>query len=426
VRNVLLAMIVWLLPLSVCAETLHLKLQSLPLSIDISSPEWERESEYDYEPEKYTDRHLIKYKFVLSYEKNVLRVHAFVYRRHEQTIYEDGRREDSISSEREPEQLHIESARSLYPQKVITYEGKKTPYLSASNVAHKQDEKMIETLKQVPYGVHRFYYEWYVMFPNSLTKERVEQATLELNQGGGLAVISFPESEQENKSPIEISNYNLNRFFPFCEKPSYKYESYPSGRDYEVCLPKALHDFSKLDVISRQERISGQKMTPLQKKVFKKSKEYRPLLEEMKKQKKELGETLFCMGLKTGEYLLRNKGIEIEKTTQTDVSSPPPLSIRFFNLGKRVSKDAGFLYSGNPARVFLRVSEQDGLALEKKEVVGCFYPSKIAFKKGRMKTRYKGRFLYETYYHFVDVRLAFIYVDKQAYSVDKKGRVKKI
>lgn len=409
----LLAMLVWLLPLSVCAETLHLKLQSLPLSFDISSPEWVRESEYDLEPEKYTDHHSIKYKFVLSYEKNVLRVYAFVYRKHEHTIYEDGRREESISSEKEPEQLHIKSARSLSTQNVITYEGKKTPYLSASNVAHKQDEKMLETLKQVPYGVHRFYYEWYVMFPNSLTKVQVEQATLELNQGGGLAVISFPDSEQSQVS-LDASRYNYEKLFPFCLKHSRSFDL----EDYANCISDALYDFRKLDVISRQEKFSGRTWTPLQKKVFKKSKKYRPLLEEMKKQKKELKETLFCVGLETGEYLLRNKGLEITNTLYYYGKS-----FRFYNLGKpRTSR-----YGYTPfSRVFLRVSEVDGIDLEKKNIIGCFYPTKgLTFKKQKHRYRALGMRITNTY-HFVDVRLAFIYAGKQAYSVDKKGRVKKI
>ena len=370
--------ILWLTSFSVCAETLHLKVEKLPLFLEKESPEWQPESEYDdIAPESYTDRYSLKYKHDLSLERNVLRVRTYLYRKHEETIYEDGRREARYSSETEPDQIRVYFSQKLYPRSVISYKGSETPYLSLSNTAYKVgDDTTLESIKRIPNGVHLYEYHWFIIFPQKLSQSQVEKATIQDNQEEGLIVISFPDSEMKTKHTLERSEFNLQRLFPYCRK-----QFSLDTKELIDCLANGFNDFRRLDLTSRKERISKSKMTPLQKKVFKRSQEYKSLLGEMKQQRKELKDLLFCLPLKTSEYLLKHKGLEVSNTLLPEVYSKP-LSIRFSNLGKRRSKYSGRRYSSSPERTFLKVSEEIGVGLEKQEVIGCFKPSsKLRFRK---------------------------------------------
>lgn len=405
------------------AETLHIKVKPLPRILEIHSPKWEPESEYDDESESYTDRYSLKYKHDLYVDRNVIRVRTYLYQKHEVTIYESGRKKTVTSSETEPPQIRFHFLQKLYSQSPIPYIGSETPFLSSSNAfLFEGDHITLESLKNDSYT--SLTYEWDVIFPQKFSKEQIKKAiVLQDNQVKGSIIISFPNFKKQTKHTLEKSEYNLQRLFPHCGK-RFLHET-----DLINCLASGFDDFRRLDLISRKKRISNSKMTPLQKKVFKKSKEYKFLLEKMKRQKKELKDLLFCLPLKTGEYLLKYKGLEVSTTLLPQVYSKP-LSIRFSNLGKRRSKDPGRKYSTSPEKTFLRVSEEIGLSLEKQEIIGCFKPSsELKFRK--VKARYiklSGFFKGERgvhKYHFLEATLSLLYLKDQIYSVDQKGKVSK-
>ena len=407
VKNLFIIFVIFLVSFSAYGEALHLKVEPLPKMYDTNS---------NYS----TFRYSLKYKHQISIHRNLMQLRTYVYATHKMTIYKNGRSLMNTSSETEPPQIRFSFSQDFYRQSVILYKGAETPIMSLSNAFFHE-----------AHDIFHKEYTWNIMFPQKLSKEQISKVTVQEDQVNGSIIISFPDSKNQAQHILEKSEYNIQRLFPYCNKLDWEY-SYDNldNRFLINCLANSFDDFRKLDPISRKERISKTEMTPLQRKVFKRSKEYKSLLRKMKQQKKELKDLLFCLPLRTGEYLLNYKGLEISSTL-TPKTYEKSLSIQFSNLGKRKSKNPNRKYSSSPEKTFLKMNEKVGLVLEGQEIIACFKPSsKLKFRK--VKARYinlsgfsKGKRRVD-HYHFLEATLSLLYLKGKVYSVDQKGKVRKI
>jgi hypothetical protein len=406
VKSLFIIFIIFLVSFSAYGEALHLKVEPLPKMYDTNST-------YS------TIRYSLKYKHQISIHRNLIQLRTYVYATHKMTIYKNGRSLMNTSSETEPAQISFIFSQYFYPQSVILYKGAETPIMSLNNASYDGGDDI-------------FYkeYTWNIMLPQKLSEKQISKVTVQDNQVNGSIIISFPDFKNQTQHTLEKSEYNIQRLFPYC-KIDWEYNySIVDNRFLINCLANSFNDFRKLDPISRKERISNSKMTPLQKKVFKRSKEYKSLLAKMKQQKKELKDLLFCLPLATGEYLLNYKGLEVSSTL-TPKRYEKSLSIRFSNLGKRKSKNSTRRYLSSPEKTFLKMNEKVGLVLENQQMIACFKPSsKLKFRKAKAKYIilsgfFKGKREADDY-HFLEATLYLLYLKDKVYSVDQKGKVRKI
>lgn len=413
----LLFVLAYLAPLSAFAETLQIKLPSLPLTISSESVA------YDEYSEKIITYYKVRYRVSLTKAGDgVLRVGVTAQKDLDYTLYADGTREEPEHEKDEPDLVVQNESSWFSPRKALPYEGVKTPYLSFSNCTQEEgrvNRTPLETLK-TSYNGHRIEWDWEVMFPEQITEARLQGASVEINQGGGLITLSLPNlDEEETRSLTALSNYNVRKHFPFC------FLSADPPFDPK-CLVAGIYDLKHLNVVSRQEKLIGREMTPLQRKVFKKSRGYHTLLDEMKGLKKGVGDLVFCTPLTTETYNLKSKGLDISSTL---VEGGAPSGLRFSNLGARLTRSPFSTEKGSPEKTFVRMSETEGLALEQKTLYGCFQPTKeISFKKTSSVEVYKSPFLrgrFKRDYHFLESILSKIVLQGIIYSVDRSGFLKK-
>lgn len=419
----LLTLLICLTPFSAFSETLQIKLPSLPLSLTKENPPVEDISEGS------VNHYKVSYKVTLSAPSSgatsLLYVGVSAEASLDYTIFEGGRREEPYDKEETPD-LRLTQHYNGGTRYAIPYEGKATPYLSLDNCLQDRGvERQPLAILKAGLGNHHVSvgWGWRVRFPKRFTEGQLDDASVQINQGAGLLTLTIPDRWADISLPT-LSEYNLQKHFPFC------FDEYSLNTDVKVsCLIEAVSDLRSLDVISRQEKLTGQKKTPLQKKVFRKTKEYRALRDEMKSLKSALSSLLFCMPLSTGAYDLRHKGLDVSNTIEDVQYGEPPLSMRFSNLKPRVKRDAHTTEKGSPKRTFLKMSETDGLSLEQKSVVGCFnITKKLSFKKGTYRSFFRSHILRTNFkhkYHFLEANLSQIILEGVIYSVDKKGRLKK-
>lgn len=397
--------LVSVITLTASAEVLHVRVPSLPLSITEKSP-----SEDYFEERHFT----VKYKVSVSSHLNRAAIAVYVFVRLEFTAYEDGRRLEPYSEEipSEPKDLttgrYFQVLNGIAP---ILYEGESTPLLQAGSFKDIRQRVLSRSVPTIA--------RWEVVFP-TLISDRITQAQVEINQESGIIKLTIPESDQVLKESKYSSELNLLKYLPACASHtslSSRYYSYEKTR----CFFEGLRDFRKLDAVSRKQFLT-EPMTPLQRKTFRKSREHKALLSDMKRQRKALPSKLFCFSSRLSTYSLKHKGLEIKNPTLFGSFKEIPGSLRFSNLGKPKITKSG----RRPvvSRTFLKVSEEDGLSLEGQTVTACFRVTKgFPYRKGRVRGRSSyGRF--SQGYRFLDVTLDMIYLKDQSYSVDKRGRLR--
>ena len=393
---------------SASAETLHIKLPSLPLTLT-DSPEYES---------YWEERHFTtKYKVKVSSKENRAVITVSVFVKLDYTLYGD-RRQEPYEGENpdEPEDLVIGSDYQRgWSETPILYEGKATPYLQPNLRYDRWRERVISGSTDVV--------RWEVMFPTDIS-DRIAHASVMINQGAGIIKLTIPDPEQPFKESRFSSDLNLIKYLPVCRSVG--------GYDSSKCFFDGLYPFRKIDAVGRKQwlmqtastsSLTASKMTPLQRKAFRKSGEYKLLVAEMRRDRKVIPTKLFCFKRNLGTYSLKHKGLEISDPTLFRDASNVKGSLRFSNLGKPITKSR---HRPVVSRTFLRVSEEDGLALENQEVLACFrVPKRFPYREGRVSGRTPiGR--YTQRYRFLDVTLDMIYLKGQPYLVGKRGRVRKI
>lgn len=407
-RLVLTTALASVITLTASAEVLRIHVPSLPPSITEKSP-----SEDYFEERLFT----VKYKIKVSSNLNRVAISVYLFVRLEATTYEDGRRLEPYREEipSEPKDLTAERYFQVLSGIVpILYEGESTPLLRAGSFKDIRQRVLSRSVPTIA--------RWEIVFP-TLISDRIEHAQVEINQESGIIKLTIPESAQVFKESRYSSDLNFLKYLPSCASHttylSSRYYSYEKAR----CFFKGLRDFRKLDAVSRKQFLT-KPMTPLQRKTFRKSREHKALLSDMKRQRKALPSKLFCFPSRLSTYSLKHKGLEIKNPTLFGSFKEIPGSLRFFNLGKPKITKSG----RRPvvSRTFLKVSEEDGLPLEGEAVTACFRVVKgFPYRKGRVR----GRFPYNRFtqgYRFLDVTLDMIYLKDQPYLVDKRGRVRKI
>lgn len=253
----LLTFLVCLAPFSAFSETLQIKLPSLPLSLMKENPPVEEAFS-----EGSTEHFKVSYKVNLSTPKgSLLYVGVVAEARLDYTLFEDGRREEPYDKEETPD-LRLTRHYDEGTRYAIPYEGKATPYLSLDNCLQDRgvEQQPLAILKAgLSYRHASVGWAWRIRFPKRFTEGQLDDASVHINQGAGLITLTIPDRWADT-SPSALSEYNLQKHFPFCF-------GYSLSSEFEVpCLIKAVSDLRSLDVISRQEKLTGQVMTPLQKK----------------------------------------------------------------------------------------------------------------------------------------------------------------
>lgn len=397
-RLFLIVALVSVITLVASAEVLHVRVPSLPRSITDKSI-----SEGYSEERHFT----VRYKITISSYLNRATVSVYVFVRLDFTAYEDGRRLEPYKIFSEPGNLRIgRYFRVLSGPPPILYRGESTPLLRAGSV---KDIRQRVLSRSVP-TVGR----WEIVFPTVIS-DRIKQTQVEINQERGIIKLTIPESAQVFKESKYSSDLNHLKYLPVCATSS----SYEKTR----CFFEGLYDFRKVDAVSRKEFLTGT-MTPLQRKTFRKSQEYRVLLGDMERDRKTLPSKLFCFPSRLSIYSLKHKGLEIENPTFFGSFKKIHGSLRFSNLDKPKIVKSG----RRPvvSRTFLKLNEEDGATLGGQTVLACFRVVKgFTYRKGRVR----GSPPYASFtqgYRFLDVTLDMVYLKDQPYSVSRRGRIRKI
>lgn len=410
------------------AEKVHIKVPSLPLTVKTKTTFKE-----DFE-EDYTETHSLKYQIRVhrlqssknsQESSNGFEVSIILLKKLLHTIHEDGRRETPYEEEEEIEEdliLNDVSFTHFFgDSKFVLYEGKHTPYLSQTNA--KETRNLLDFKRKIFRNGYTLM-SWVVLIRNPISDNRLSQSSVEINQGGGLIILMIPDKKGRVEESKYTSEYNIGKFAPFCL-------GWNGGENKYNCIADAIYDYKKLDAVRHQEKLKGRRMTPLQKKIFEKSKVYKTLKKKMKRLRSELKETLFCVSNQTGEYSLKKKGVYLTRKTVATDSLKYISSLRFSNLGKALREPhVRRERNENPERSFLKMSEEVGALLENKEVEACFHTQKkLTFRKGVYK--YTGETPCCVYrntlkYNTLETNLVLLYVGDTAYSVDQKSRVEKL